>query len=172
MCIIIDTCSLSPVFEKLNSDHEEFVPVLEWIMIGKGKMIIGGSKYSQEISAKYRAIILQLDIAGKVVKLSKDEVDEIQKEIEEDASIRGLKDFDDPHLIAIVIVSKCQLICTHDKRAFPFLTDKTLYPSHVKKPKLYTGVRNSNLLNDRLIVKICRPTKRGSSKELQKNFCL
>ena len=170
MCIIIDTCSLSSVFERLNSDHLEFIPVLEWIMIGKGKIILGGTKYTEELGAKYRSIILQLDMAGKVVKMSKDEVDEIQKEIEEEASQRDLKDFDDPHLIALVIVSKCQLICTHDKRSFPFLTDKTLYPSHIKKPKLYTGAQNSNLLNDKLIVEICKPTKRGSSKELQQNF--
>lgn len=45
MAIIIDANCLARVFDKTNIEHDEFVPVFDWIVNGKGKLIYGGSKY-------------------------------------------------------------------------------------------------------------------------------
>jgi hypothetical protein len=50
MCIIIDTNRFSSIFEEENSDHDEFKPILDWIIFGKGKIVYGGTKYKQELT--------------------------------------------------------------------------------------------------------------------------
>ena len=44
MCIIVDTNCFAPVFDRKSEKHNQFAPVLEWIISGKGKLIYGGSK--------------------------------------------------------------------------------------------------------------------------------
>ena len=54
--------------------------------------------------------------------------------------------FDDPHLAAIVIITRSFIICTGDSRSFPFLSRKDIYEGKVKCPKFYTGTKCSSLL--------------------------
>lgn len=49
MCIIVDTNTFGPVFDSNNEKHAEFKPVLDWVLHGKGKFVIGGSKYMAEL---------------------------------------------------------------------------------------------------------------------------
>jgi hypothetical protein len=60
-------------------------------------------------------------------------------------------DFNDKHLVAIVEVSNCRLICTNDEKAMPYIKNKDFYET-VKPPKIYTGLRNEDLLNHTNIV--------------------
>lgn len=46
-------------------------------------------------------------------------------------------DFDDPHIIALLNVSKCKNILTDDKRAMPFIKEKCLYDNS-NIPKIHT----------------------------------
>ena len=61
MAIIIDTNCIANVFSPKTANHSEFKPVLEWILLGKGLMIYGGSKYREELkkTAKYLPIIAE-----------------------------------------------------------------------------------------------------------------
>ena len=79
------------------------------------------------------------------------------------------RDFDDPHIIAIVIVSRCMIICTKEVRALRFFKDKSLYPRGISRPKLYTSKRNKNLLSDKYIASICLPATK-CYKELENLF--
>lgn len=168
MCVVIDTCSLSSVFEKRASDHNEFRPLLQWVVAGKGKIIYGGTKYINELKKahKYIFILGQLQRAGKTINLPSKEVDVIEEEIEERTAGTS---FNDQHLVAIVILSKCRIVCTKDKKSFPFLKNPHLYPGYSKKPRLYTAARNADLLSDNSIVDICRPSNKGS-KDLKRYF--
>ncbi len=83
-------------------------------------------------------------------------IDTREKEIKEKNRHR---DFNDEHIIAIVIVSGCMLICTKDEKAFRFIKDPSFYPKHCKRPKIYLTKRNKNLLADCNIAPICKEKK-------------
>ncbi len=168
MCIIIDICALSSVFVTDSSAHRDFRPLKKWIVFGRGKVVYGGTKYKQELKKAFKFIKIfgQLKRAGKIVELSREDVDEAQKEVEQEIAHR---DFDDPHLVAMVLVSKCRLICTNDDRAIPFLKNSKLYPKHFSKPRIYKSAKNADLLRDDYIVEICKPVKKGA-KDLRLSF--
>lgn len=177
MCIIVDTNTFGPVFDSGNEKHAEFKPVFDWVLYGKGKFVIGGSKYMGELrkAQKYLRIFGVLNIyRNKVIQLDTAEVDKIQKSIE---AMVSDSDFDDPHLPAMVIVSKCRLICSDDSRSVRFVTNPHLYPDKVKTPKYYTGSRNCDLLSDKYIDARYRPLEKmpqnmADQIETKINSCL
>lgn len=157
MCIVIDTSTISRVFNSQNSEHQRYKPVLDWLVKGKGKIVFGGSTYWKELKKmrKFLRIILEFRRFRKVVLIDDKTVNQTEN------VIKGLvvgKNFNDAHIIAIVIVSKCKLVCSADKESYLFLTDKKLYPKHFTRPRIYKGAKsNINLLCDRYIADICKP---------------
>lgn len=160
MAIIIDTNCFSRVFCRSNKEHPEFAPVLDWIVSGNGIMVYGGSKYLHElrICRKFVPFINLLKTANKIYVCDADKVDALQAKFEK---MYDDPDFDDPHLPAIVLVSKCRLICSKDTRSVPFVTSRDLYPKRFHVPQYYSGARDSWLLCDDMIDdrlrKYCRP---------------
>lgn len=158
MCVILDACVINIVFNAQAETHESFKPVLDLIRNNKnGKIIYGGTKYKRElkraIGTKFISIISELDRAGKIIRLSDQAVNRTQHEVEQ---LEEHPDFDDPHLVAIVIVSGCKILCTTDKRATRFLKDQNLYPKSTMRPKIYSDRRNLPVLRDtRNIAPIC-----------------
>jgi len=155
MCIIIDTNALASVFDVDSSNHENFKPVYDWIFNNKGKVVYGGTKYKEELKNSYRYLKLfgQLSRIRKTIEIDDDLVDNYQKILESKVQHR---DFDDPHLVSILHISKCKLICTNEKRAIPYITNKDFYDKGFK-PKIYSRKINSSLLNDSNISDICLP---------------
>ncbi len=149
MCLIVDTNCFGCFFDKAN---QEFSPARDWVLNKEGKLMCGGTKYLEEMkkAGKYMKLILELNKRGKVIQLDNSVVDGEENRIK---SIEANPDFDDPHLIAMTIVGRCQIICTQDKRAAKFLKKKELYPKDVKRPKLYTGKNCKNLLCKKYIAK-------------------
>ena len=155
MCLLLDVNAFSPFFESSNSDHQNFKEAMIWVTKGDGKLIYGGAKYNEELknTTKYLRIFAALEKAGKVVRLNDKSVNALQEKIEE---IETSRDFDDPHLIAIVCESKCRIVCTNDRRAIPYIKDNKFYPSPLRKPKIYRYKRHKTMLTDANIVEICR----------------
>jgi hypothetical protein len=151
MCIIIDINTLSCVFDNSCSEHPEFKPVKNWIIDGEGFVVYGGKKYIDElkITKKYLAVFIELKKKRKVIEIDSSIVDTYQKIIESKIQHR---DFDDPHIVAIISASKCRLVCSKDLRSFPFLKRKELYPKGVKTPMIYSKQKNINLLCSQNIV--------------------
>ncbi|KAF5038650.1 hypothetical protein DSECCO2_552070 [anaerobic digester metagenome] len=156
MAIIIDTNCFSNVFNRKSANHKEYKPVLDWIVQGKGVIVYGGSKYKNELKKAHKYLhILQLLRDIKKVHIGNSEnIDRLQEEIEAN---RIDDDFDDPHLPAIVIDTKCRLICSEDKRSIPFVRDRNLYPNGFQIPVYYTGLRNKNILCDKYIHNDLKP---------------
>ena len=155
MCIVIDTNALAKVFEVSCAEHQEFRPVLDWICNGKGKIVFGGKTYRKELPNKYLRIFRIFDAARKLVLVNASEVDDIEVDLYKKVQHR---DFDDAHIIAIIIVSGCKLICSDDSRAYSFFKNRALYPNHFALPRIYSKSSNVNLLNDHYIVGNCRPS--------------
>lgn len=152
MCIVIDTNCMSSVFKRSSKDHTDFKPVKDWIIEGKGKIVIGGSKYREEIK-HYLSQLAELERNNKVVKIDNAKVDREHDLLKEKIDHR---DYDDPHLIALLSISRCKLICSKDERAYPFFKNKDLYQSR-SAPLIYCKERNKDLLCDNNIAPICEP---------------
>lgn len=167
MAIIIDANCLSNVFEKKSTLHHEFSPVFDWIISGKGKMVVGGTKYFNELKKLTRILRLFniLKNSNKVVIVNTDQVDCEQARLE---AMINHPDFDDPHIMALVIVSSCRLVCSRDARSEAFILDGKYYPKGVKPPKFYKGRRNQNLLCDKYIPDKFKPLSKLNKEERER----
>lgn len=156
MCIVIDTNNISRVFNTSNIEHKNYEPVLNWILKGKGKIIIGGTSFNNEIKKNYRFLVFLQELSkhNKVVSFKEIEVDKLESEIKE--LIPPSLDFDDPHIVALLKISKCRLICSEDKRAFEYFKSRKIFQGHT--PKIYSGLKNQDLLKDSNIANCCKPT--------------
>jgi predicted nucleic acid-binding protein len=157
MCIVIYTNTLASVFNSKSQDHQEFQPVLEWIISGKGKIVLGGTKYGAEIKrsgAKIIQLLREFLKRKKIVNVSDSEVDREEIRIK---SLESSPDFDDAHLVALLDVSGCILICSKDERAYPFLKKMELYQRRAERPKIYRSHQNADLLCDGNIAPCCEP---------------
>ncbi|MDD2918501.1 hypothetical protein [Rhodoferax sp.] len=157
MCIIIDTNTLSKVFKTTDKKHSEFKPVLDWIKDGNGKIIVGGTTFNNEILVKVQWFVKAYQLlrqCGKVVEIDMRKVDKqeawLKKQITDD-------DFDDPHIVALIGISGCKLVCTGDARSFPYIQNKKLYPKGKVPPSIYTKASNKQLLCDSNLAPCCLP---------------
>jgi len=155
VCIIIDANTIPSVFDSKSKEHASFVPVLTWITTGKGRIIYGGSKYRSELGRLpvYLRLIANLERQGRVIILPNSPVDRYAAKLKIKVPA---KKFDDEHIVAIVAVSGCRVVCTSDKTAHIYLRRRDLYPSGVKRPKIYSAARHVNLCRDQNIAEICQ----------------
>lgn len=156
MCIIIDTNTLASVFSEDSEDHVEFKPVKDWIFNGAGKVVWGGSKYIEELKKahSYLVLINRLTSARLAVMINSEVVD---KEAEYVTSLITHSDFDDQHLVGLLRTSGCKLICSKDKRAYPYFRHNLFFKPASYKPHIYSASRNASLLQARHIADICKP---------------
>ena len=148
MRIVIDTNALSVVLNQCNQNHREFKPVFDCIFSGRGKMTYGGTKYEEELSRmkRFLGLIIELKKTVGIIILNCDSVDE-----EADKIARAVVDssFNDPHILAIVIVGRCKIVCSADEVLHVFLQDKSLYPKGFTRPKIYTGLSSAGILHSK-----------------------
>ena len=119
-------------------------------------MIYGGTKYKAELAraTKYLGIIAELRKVRRAIQLSAQEVDEIGQRLKQQITDPR---FNDEHLVALVIVSRCRLVCTNDNVAIYYLKLPACYSGHpVKRPKIYRSRRNVDLCCDRYLAEVCR----------------
>jgi hypothetical protein len=152
MCIIIDTCTFSKVFNTTNKEHSRFVPVYDWIYKKRAKIIIGGTKYLGEMRHALK-LLTEFEKKRQIIRLDTTIVDDTSCEVKQK---EPSKKFNDEHLVAIIIVSGCRVICTDDTEAIPYLKRKDLYPQEAKPPSIYNRARHSKLCCDDNVVGICR----------------
>jgi hypothetical protein len=157
MCLVIDSDCLSRVFIGRNSEHKPFEPVWKWIN-SSGCMIYGGTKYNEQLRLLTEVLGLVVELAKqkKVVQLPTTLVDGIARELKERFPE---SQFDDEHIVALVIASRCRVVCTYDKGAMKYLRRKEIYGPYqgVNRPSIYSGSRgHDKLCCDKHIVAICR----------------
>lgn len=155
MCLVIDTCCLGMVFDKHNKNHLHFAAVLDWVVFGKGRMIYGGTKYNRELRQAYRflGIVSELKRSQKAIEMPTTEVDIIAEEVKVQAADPR---FDDEHIAALVILSRCCVVCTNDGVAISNLKRPELFSDYgMKHPKIYSSKRNQDLCCNQHLVAIC-----------------
>lgn len=153
MCLVLDINAFHLVF----AGNESFKPVLDWLVHGRGKLVMGGSKYDEELTKmpKYLRLISLLKSSRKVVRANDEAVDRKTKEITRACPD---PDFDDPHMVALLSVSGCKLFCSEDQRSYKYIKRRDWYTGGT--PKIYRSksFRSAkHLLSDRHISGICMP---------------
>ena len=138
MCVIIDTCCIPKVFNPKAKEHTRFSLLYAWISGKNGRLVYGGTKYKKElrVMTNFLKLFLNYDRKGKVTRLVDSAVDAFALKAKE--KIRA-KAFNDEHLVGIVAISRCGVICTDDTTAIPFITRQDLYSSvNLQAPKIYS----------------------------------
>jgi hypothetical protein len=117
-------------------------------------MIFGGKKYKRELArmSQYVRIINELARAGKVIELEGREVDLSAERLKVKVPDHA---FNGEHLVAILLVSGCRVVCTDDKRAHPYLKRSDLYPPG-KRPQIYSRKSHSFMCGGSNITEICQ----------------
>lgn len=159
MCLVIDMNTIPKVFNPSLDGHEKYKPILDWVINGRGKMVCGGSKYWEEFKliGKYVRLFNQLNKAGKVVKIDDEAVDEKKDEL---MRLCNDPDFDDPHIVALLIVSGCKVISSEDARSYPYIKRKEWYPKGRDTPRIYKSSSFNNassILCDGNLADVCLP---------------
>ncbi|MFP3089366.1 hypothetical protein LQZ21_03470 [Treponema sp. TIM-1] len=150
--MLIDANLIPVIFNNNNEKHIVYKPVLEWFVMGRAKIVIGGGRYYRneikEHLASYLPVLTELSRLNKTHWFPDKAVDELTIHIK---SLEGKSDFDDPHIVALLCVSKAKIFCSEDERAFQFVRDKKFYPKGQETPKilsLKTHKASIELLNN------------------------
>jgi predicted nucleic acid-binding protein len=148
MCAIVDSCCLVSLLEQNDADHQEFKPILDWIIRGKGKLVYGGTKYKLELRRlnKLLPLLANFERSRKILHIDDTRVDDAERKIKRTVVDRN---FNDQHLVAIVIVSGCKVVCTRDNLAISYLRDTSLLRRfNARRPSIYRSKRNKRLCCD------------------------
>jgi rRNA-processing protein FCF1 len=136
MCIIAD----ANVLGDLNTPSEDGEPVMNWLLKGRGALIIGGYlKRELERSRKLCATLVVLDQAGRLHRLNDEKVKGVAEKIEKGCCS------DDSHVVAAAIISGCRLVFTKDQALHKDLKNKDIInPS----ASIYQSKSHKHLLTD------------------------
>lgn len=138
MCIIVDINTLASVFKESSSDHEHFKPVGQHIIAKKSKLIIGGTKFNEEL-AENKDFIKLLKIMKdrkQVVEADKSTVDLLHQQIED--AFEDPK-FDDRHIVALCYTTNARLVCTKDSTLQRYLKARHFYNRKRTKPIIFNS---------------------------------
>ncbi len=138
MCIIVDINTLASVFKENSSDHEHFKPVQRHIVAKKSKLIIGGTKFNQELEENkdFIKILKIMKDRKQVVEADKSTVDSLHQQIE-----NAFEDpkFDDKHIVALCYATNARLVCTKDSTLQAYLKANHFYNRKKTKPKIFNS---------------------------------
>lgn len=143
--LLLDVNAISCSLDEGNADHARFAPVREFLIDRFGRFAVGGTKYLQELGrlTRYLALIDELEKRGQVHRVSSDLVDKEESRI---SDLEDSADFDDPHIIALVIVARVSVVATADTRSDRFIVSAKFYPSKFRRPRIYHDARHKSLL--------------------------
>ena len=155
MCIVADPPTFISMFKSTDPGHADFVAVRDWVIGGPGKFVMGGAKYKSELRAVSSVLpfLAELERKGKIIRRTDAEVDADEVAVK---AIEPANDFDDPHLVALIRLTGCKLICIRDTRAHKFLRSVRFYQSPKHRPSLYTRPKNGGLLRVENLAPCCR----------------
>ena len=138
MCLIVDTSVASAFFCAKAAHYDE---ILDAVIQGRCCIYYGGDlRREYEESNAILMQVLALDRAGRAKVLPDKEIDALSETLKDANACRS----DDPHVIALAIVSNCRLLCTNDELLEQDFTDRRL----LAKPRgnVYKNVSHRNLI--------------------------
>jgi hypothetical protein len=107
MCIVVD----ANVAHKMRADDPDGSPVLKWLLKGGGRLVVCNELLGEISDRKFLSTLVVLEQAGRLCRAEEDRV-KAEKYIIENS---GLMKSNDPHILATVRVSRCELVFSHDQ---------------------------------------------------------
>lgn len=138
MCVIID----NDIAHKFFAQHEEFKPVLRWLLHGNGRLVFGG-KLTQELQANAlaRKLLIELKRAGRADTFPEEQLNTEEDWVKNTCLCRS----NDTHVIALARVSKARTLCTQDHALMEDFKNLELVPR--PQGKIYSRPDQAHLLN-------------------------
>jgi len=117
MCVVIDA---NKAGDLCNQDRPYLMALMQWI--NRGGRIVSGGKLQEELFriTKMRELVTEWAKRGTLIQLPKDAVKAKEDEI------KGVCKSDDPHVIAIAIISNARIVVTEDKKLIQDLQDLSI----------------------------------------------
>lgn len=135
MCIIVDANAA----RDLSLPTDDGRPVLNWLLRGKGALIVGGLLKRELGRGGLRATLVVLNQAGRLHSLDDDKVRKVADKIEKHCCS------DDCHVVAAAILSGCRLLFTKDKNLHKDMKNKDILNPTAS---IYQSKAHQHLLTD------------------------
>ena len=138
MCVIVDT----DVLDMFISGEDKFKPIWDWLNSGRGKIVYTDTeKFKKEWELGQRtkkgSFWVDLRRTNKLKLVLAEKVSNKQLEIESENY--GKTNSNDPHIIALALVSHTKLLTTEDNRLIKDF-------KHIVKGKIYREEKHNHLL--------------------------
>lgn len=118
MCIIVDANAA----HHMCTTDDAGSAVLRWLLRGSGKLVVSGDILKELKPTKLFDTIITLEQAGKLVRANDDDCLSKKTELESAGNLAS----NDPHILALVNVSGCALVFTHDQNLHIDLKNKNV----------------------------------------------
>ena len=143
MCMIVDTNKFGAVLaDPVDADVQ---PIIRWLRRRRGNIVYSLSgKYGNELnkSPNARSRLEQFKAAGFAHLV---DGENLEKHSDLLLSTKNLRS-DDPHVLALAIVSGARLLFTGDNRLMADFKDRDIINGS-RRGKIYSGVRNASMLD-------------------------
>ncbi len=167
MCTVIDADTFSYFCNSDSAMYSDFQPVRDWIENSNCKIVYGGMDYQNHLNnhKKFLGYLMEQSRKGKIERLNNSEVDRVTDVLKENYTST---DFDDHHIVAIVLISRCKVVCTRDN-GLRNLIDKCysssgrhtiksqLYIMRSRKPSIYRHKGSATAIQSRTSSDNCGP---------------
>lgn len=120
MCIIIDANSA----HHLRATDPAGSLVLAWLLKGRGRLVVCAETLKELARTHLSPTLLTLDRAGRLIKGDEEQYRAVKAQIESS----GLLQSDDPHIVALASLQRCDLVYTHDQPLHRDLKNRELLP--------------------------------------------
>lgn len=136
MCIVVD----ANVSHKMAGDHPDGSCVLRWLLYGRGKLVVSEEILAELVRTPLSTTILVLDQAGKICRVDEDDFTRYKEQVINS----GMMVSNDPHILAVILTSQCDLVFSNDKPLHRDLKNRHLVPD----VSIYQTARHKKLLGE------------------------
>ena len=122
MCIVIDANAA----HKLRGADPDGAPVLSWLLRGRGKLVVSKELLDELARTAIRPILVTLERAGKLIRANEARCGQLVEQL----TASELPVSNDVHILALVVVTTCDVIFTHDQPLHRDLKNRAVVPHH------------------------------------------
>jgi hypothetical protein len=137
MCIVVDANAAN----NLHGENEAGALVLTWLLKGKGKLVVSKDNLKELFRTRFRETIVTLDRASRLCRADDGQCDELRDQLAAGGALKS----NDAHLVALVAVSGCDLVYTHDQPLHQDLKNRSLVPNGCS---VFQAVTHRHLLGE------------------------
>ena len=167
MCTVIDADTFSYFYNPDSAKYSDFQPVRDWIENSSCKIVHGGTDYANHLDNNQRFLgyLMEQWHKGKTKELCRAEVDRVTSVIR--GNFSGIN-FNDHHIVAIVLLSRCKLVCSIDNGLKNLIDScysgsgratikRQLQIRKFRKPNIYSGGGSAATIRRRTFSDNCGP---------------